>query len=303
MRALVTGAGGFAGRHLVAHLRVEGDEVTALGREVDVTDRRALERVLAAQRPEVVYHLAARTHVGESWRHPAAFTRTNVVGTASVLAAAERVAPTATVVLVSSGEVYGAVPEAELPSGEDRPLAPRTPYARSKVEAERLGREAAGRGLRVVVVRPFTHVGPGQSLDFVVAALSARLLRARAAERPEVAVGDLSARRDVSDVRDVVRAYRLAALLGRSGEAYNVAAGHDVAIADLAGWLAEQIYPAARFVRDPGLVRPLEIPVTRGDTRRLHVTTGWEPRIALAATLSDVVADVAARLGPDGATN
>ena len=303
MRALVTGAGGFAGRHLVAHLRAEGDEVCALGREVDVTDRPALERALAEEHPEAVYHLAARTHVGESWRRPAAFTRANVVGTASVLAAAERHAPTATVVLVSSGEVYGAVPEAELPSGEDRVLDPRTPYARSKVEAERLGREAAGLGLRVVIVRPFTHVGPGQSLDFVVAALSARLLRARAAQRPEVAVGDLSARRDVADVRDVVRAYRLAALLGRSGEAYNVASGRDVAIADLAGWLAEQIYPAARFVRDPELVRPLEIPVTRGDPRRLHGATGWHPRIALATTLSDVIADVATRLGPDGATN
>ncbi len=295
MRAVVTGAQGFAGRHLCAHLAEAGDEVTALGREVDVTDRATLERALAPLAPDVLYHLAARTHVGASWREPAAFTRANVVGTAAVLAVAERLAPAATVLVVSSADVYGLVPEDELPARESRRLGPLTPYARSKVEAERLAREAAARGLRVVVVRPFSHTGPGQSLDFVVPALAARLLEARERGVLEVPVGDLTPRRDLSDVRDVVRAYRLAATLGTTGATYNVASGRDVAVADVASWLAEQILPAARFVRHEDLVRPVEVPVVRGDVTRLHEATGWEPRIDLVATLHDVVADVAAR--------
>jgi GDP-4-dehydro-6-deoxy-D-mannose reductase len=217
----------------------------------------------------------------------------NVVGTANVLSAARERTPGALTIVVSSADVYGVVGEADLPLAETHPANPVSPYAQSKLEAERVALDAARSfGQRVVVARPFNHLGPGQAPSFVVPALVTRLLEARAAQRHEIVVGDLSVRRDFSDVRDVVRAYRLLALHGRVGEVYNVASGHDVALSDIAARLVALVLPGARLTLDPSLVRPVEVPVLRGDARKIHEATGWEPAIALAQTLADVLADL-----------
>ncbi|MGC8509409.1 MAG: NAD-dependent epimerase/dehydratase family protein [Acidimicrobiales bacterium] len=295
MRVVVTGSEGFVGRHLVAHLRASGEEVVALDRETDVTDRDALDVRLRDVAPAVVYHLAALSHVGESWRDPQAYTRVNVEGTRHVLAVA-RESGDPLVVVVSSADVYGVVDERDLPLDESHPPAPANPYAASKLEAEQVTREAASAGQRVVIVRPFNHLGPGQAPSFVVAALARRLLAARESGRGEVAVGELSARRDFTDVRDVVRAYRLLARHAVSGETYHVASGRDVSIAELARELARRILPGARLVRDEALVRPVELPVLRGDATKLRELTGWEPVISLSQSLDDVVASL--REGP-----
>jgi GDP-4-dehydro-6-deoxy-D-mannose reductase len=286
---VVTGAEGFVGRHLVARLRADGQQVVALDRETDVTDRDALGARLRDVAPAVIYHLAALSHVGESWRDPRAYTRVNVTGTRHVLAAARDAGGDPLVVVVSSADVYGVVEERDLPLDESHPPAPANPYAASKLEAEQVAHEAARRGQRVVIVRPFNHVGPGQAPSFVVPALAQRLLAAREAGRDEVAVGDLSARRDFTDVRDVVRAYQLLARHAPSGETYHVASGRDVSIAELAHELARRILPGARLVRDEALVRPVELPVLRGDATKLHELTGWEPTITLSQSLDDVV--------------
>ncbi len=290
--ALVTGAGGFVGRHLVAHLRASGDRVVAVDREVDVRDPRAVADALGASAPEVVYHLAALSHVGRSWDEPEAVRAVNVGGTRSVLAAVAARAPGARVVVVSSAEVYGVTRPEDQPLGETRTLAPVSPYASSKAEAEGLALEAAAGGLDVVVVRPFNHVGPGQGPTFFVPALVGRLLEARAGGRAEVRVGDLSARRDLTDVRDVVRAYRLLARRGASGGVYNVASGVDHAMAEVAAALVAMVAPGTPLVLDPSLVRPVEVPVSRGDPTRLTEATRWRPRIDLARSLSDVVSDL-----------
>ncbi len=294
-RALVTGGAGFVGGHLRAHLESVGDEVFAIDREVDVTARDPIEAAIFEAQPDVVYHLAALTHVGESWRRPEDYTRVNVVGTINVLEAVRHAAPAATVLVVSTADVYGVVGLADLPLDELRPPRPANPYAQSKIEAERVAREAARQGQRVVIVRPFNHVGPGQASTFVVPALASRLLDARDRGESTVPVGDLSTRRDFSDVRDVVRAYRLLATLGAPGEVYNVASGHDVAIADLAQWLVERIAPTVRFVESEALLRPVELPVSRGSFAKLQRVTGWEPRITLATSLEDVVVDLEVR--------
>lgn len=294
-RALVTGGAGFVGGHLRAHLESMGDEVFAIDREVDVTARVPIEAAMIDVQPEVVYHLAALTHVGESWRRPEDYTRVNVVGTINVLEAVRHAAPAATVLVVSSADVYGVVRLRDLPLDEMHPPRPANPYAQSKIEAERVAREAARQGQRVVIVRPFNHVGPGQLSTFVVPALASRLLEARDRGETTVPVGDLSTRRDFSDVRDVVRAYRLLATLGASGEVYNVASGHDVAIADLAQWLVERIAPAVRLLESEALLRPVELPVSRGSFAKLQRATGWEPRITLATSLEDVVVDLEVR--------
>ena len=290
MRALITGGQGFVGRYLVQHLVDAGDEVIVADREVDVTSRGALSRSLTAARPEVIYHLAAMTSVAESWKRPAEYTRVNVLGTANLLDAAHEVVPEARIVVVSSAEVYGVVREEQLPLREDSPAVPANPYSTSKLEAELVAREAVRhRHQRVVIARPFNHIGPGQSTSFVVPALVRRMLDATAKGMHFIMVGDLSTRRDFSDVRDVVRAYRLLGEWGRAGEAYNVASGHDVALSDIAEEIRRRINPGLEMLVDPELLRPVEVPVSRGSFDKLHEATGWEPMIPLATSLDDVV--------------
>ena len=291
MRAVITGGRGFVGGHLARHLSDGGDEVVVIDREVDVTDRAALSAALEAARPDVVYHLAAMTSVAESWSRPAEFTRVNVLGTAHVLDAAHEVSPEARVVLVSSSEVYGVVSPEELPLSETSPTRPANPYSTSKLEAELVAREAVrSRQQAVVIVRPFNHIGPGQSTNFVVPALVRRMLDATAQGMHFIMVGDLTTRRDFSDVRDVVRAYRLAAQWGRPGEVYNVASGHDIALSDVAEELRRRINPQLEMLVDPDLLRPVEVPVSRGSFAKLHDATGWEPEFSLAQSLDDVIA-------------
>ncbi len=298
MRALITGSKGFVGRHLYEHLRRSGDEVVAVDRDCDVTVLESVTRKFEESRPQVIYHLAAMTHVGESWNDPALFTRVNVLGTATVLKAAREVVPGALVLLVSSADVYGVVRESDLPLHETYHPVPVNPYAQSKLEAEQIAFDAVRtEGQRVIVARPFNHVGPGQSTRFVVPALASRLLDARAQGLNEIPVGNLSARRDFSDVRDVVRAYRLLMQFGQAGEIYNVASGRDVTLIDVAKELVAMLCPGVRLVPDPALFRPVEVPIMRGSFEKLHLVTGWEPTISLHTSLRDVVEDLKTRRG------
>jgi GDP-4-dehydro-6-deoxy-D-mannose reductase len=296
MRALVTGANGFVGRHLCNHLSDCGDEVVAVDRDSNVTVAGKVERVFREHLPEAIYHLAALSHVGDSWKNRIEFVRVNVFGTRNVVEAAYKAVPNASVLFVSSADVYGIVTEDELPIRETRPAVPVNPYSQSKYQAELLAQSIASENdQRVVIVRPFNHIGPGQSDKFVVPALASRLLDALDRGVHEIPVGDLSTRRDFSDVRDVVKAYRLLMERGRSGEVYNVASGHDTALIDIAHDLVAQIAPDVRLVPDVDLLRPVEVPVMRGSYRKLHKATGWEPTISLSTSLSDVVSELRSR--------
>ena len=294
MRAFITGSRGFVGRHLERHLVLSGDTVIGVDRgDADVTDPVAILAAIEAAQPEVIYHLAALTHVGESWADPVEYTRVNVLGTKYVLDAALRVAPEATVVVVSSADVYGIVDESDLPIDEDFRVAPANPYASSKVEAEHVARDAVRlTGQGVVIARPFNHIGPHQSARFVVPALAGRILRAAQEGEDSIAVGDLTTRRDFTDVRDVVRAYRLLSIYGSVGETYNVASNQEVVLEDIAARLASIVGTSVRLVTDPTLLRPVEVPVMRGSYQRLHNATGWEPSIALDRSLRDVVEEL-----------
>jgi len=194
--------------------------------------------------------------------------------------------------VTSSAEVYGAVTDpAQLPLTELSPTAPLTPYAASKLAAEALCLQAwLGHGQRVVTVRPFNHIGPGQSPNFAVSALAKRIVDAERSGATEIPVGNLSARRDFTDVRDVVRAYRLLIESGAPGGIYNVCSGRDVAIQEIADRLLAQAGSSVRLVPDPSLMRPVEVPVLRGDPTRLTEATGWTPERPLDQTLADVLA-------------
>jgi GDP-4-dehydro-6-deoxy-D-mannose reductase len=291
MRALVTGGKGFVGHWLASHLESHGDEVAVIDIETDVSDGAAMGRVMADVRPEAVYHLAAMTHVGESWENPSQVLKVNVLGTAEVLAAARTYVDEARVLVVSSAEVYGTVTPDRLPLTEDSPAAPATPYAASKLAAEVVALQAwRGYGQPVIVVRPFNHIGPGQSPNFFVPALAQRIVEARRAGARTLPVGTLTTRRDFTDVRDVVAAYRLLITAGTPGSVYNVCSGRDVAMAEVARELLTLARADLELEPDPKLVRPVDVPVLRGDAGRLHGATGWEARIPLATTLADVLA-------------
>jgi len=291
MRALITGGKGFVGQWLAAHLRGAGDDVTVIDLETDISDGPALRKAVTKAEPEAIYHLAAMTHVGESWENPSQVLKVNVLGTAELLAAARALPRPPIVLVVSSAEVYGVVSPAQLPLGEDAPTAPATPYAASKLAAEAIALQAwRGYGQQVIVVRPFNHIGPGQSPSFAVPALAKRIVEARKTGAGSLRVGTLSTRRDFTDVRDVVVAYRLLILHGISGTIYNVCSGRDVAISDVADQLLELAHAGLELVIDPELVRPVDVPVLRGDAGRLHAATGWSPSIPLATTLADVLA-------------
>jgi len=292
VRALITGGNGFVGRHLAAHLSAHGDDVTVTDVEVDVTDVSSVAAALEATQPEVIYHLAALSHVGASWSDPSSVLTVNVVGTGVVLAAARAVVPTARVLVISSAEVYGVVHEDDLPLTESRPLAPASPYAASKAAAEQIALQGfRGFGQDVLVVRPFNHVGPGQSPAFAVAAFAKRIVDAERSGASSLTVGNLSTRRDFTDVRDVVAAYRMLAIDGRPGEISNVCSGVDVSMQAVVDALCELSGRSITLEVDPALFRPVDVPVLRGSAEFLYATTGWEPTITLATTLADVLAD------------
>jgi GDP-4-dehydro-6-deoxy-D-mannose reductase len=300
MKVAVTGARGFVGPHLISHLESHGDDVLPLDRHgpdpFDVTDTAMVHARLTDSRPEVVYHLAALSHVGESWKSPAASFRVNAEGTLNILRVCTELGVERVIVVLSSEE-YGRVEEADLPLTEESPLRPVTPYGAAKAAADLLALQSfLGDGLGAIRVRPFSHTGPGQSSRFVVPALAARIARAERDEIEQIPVGSLSAVRDLTDVRDVVRAYRLLAERGTPGEVYNVCSGTGVSVQEIADQLLARAVRPIRLVTDPELVRPVEVPRLVGSNARLREATGWTPEIPLDRTLADVLQDARASL-------
>jgi GDP-4-dehydro-6-deoxy-D-mannose reductase len=302
MRVLVTGAGGFVGRWMAAELTAAGHEVLAAPghADLDIADREGVGSMVAAARPDGVVHLAGVAYGPDAARDPSEAGRVNVTGTRTLLDACADSAPRASVLVAGSSEVYGNPDPADLPLRENAPVRPSSPYGRSKAGQERValdaGREA---GLAVVVTRSFNHTGPGQRAEFVAPALANRILRARDEGAAEIAVGNIDVRRDISDVRDVVRAYRL--LLeglhaGRipSSTVVNVATGRSVSVREVIALLSEIIGVQVAPTVDPQLVRAIDPPEIVGEASLLRSLADWEPTIPLRQTLEDLVASITA---------
>ena len=290
MKALITGAGGFVGPYLSAHLAECGDEAVGTDVEMDITDAESVRATFLDARPEVVYHLAAASHVGTSWSAPVEVLRVNAEGTLNVLLAALE-AGVGRVLLIGSAEQYGKLSPEQIPVRETEPMRPVSPYGASKAAAEMLASHAFhGRGLPVICVRAFNHLGPGQSANLVASSIAKQVAEAEREGGGVVRTGDLTPRRDFTDVRDVVRAYRLLVERGEPGEAYNVCSGRDVAIQEVADHLAAQAKAEVRFELDPERLRPVDVPVVRGDNTKLRNATGWDPEMPLDETLGDILA-------------
>jgi GDP-4-dehydro-6-deoxy-D-mannose reductase len=295
-RVLVTGASGFAGSHLAAACRAAGDDVAALSRSggggaqaVDLLDAAATRAAVASSAPDVIYHLAALAHVGRSWGDPASTLAHNQAINLNLLEAVRAEAPAAMLVAVSSGEVYG--PPAALPVDETAVLRPQNPYAVSKAAGDLLaGFYADAHGLRVVRPRAFNHAGPGQPPIYALASFTRQVAAGlEAGDDPlRLVTGNPDAKRDFTDVRDVVRAYRLLAARGEPG-AFNVCSGRSVSPRELLAGLAQVAGVEIEHEVDPELVRAHEVMEIRGSAERLRAATGWQPEIPLERTLADTV--------------
>ncbi len=289
----MTGGSGFVGGHLRDYLISMGDDMTMLDPSIDIADEKALSHgldSLSGGPIETIYHLAALANVGESFGSSHEVFRVNVLGTLNLLEAARRVFPSARVIVVSSSEVYGRVSPNLLPVDEDLPVAPLSPYAASKAAAEQVAMQAfRAYGQQVIIARPFNHIGPGQSDSYVVSALAKRVLLAQKDGIGSIRVGNLESRRDFTDVRDVVRAYRRMAEAGVAGTVYNVGSGQSVPIS----WLADRIIRLAGaevvLERDPRLVRDVEVSDIYGDSSRCRSQLSWEPVISIEESLKDVL--------------
>lgn len=305
VKALVTGAGGFVGPHLVSHLIDAGDTVVAvdLSSGPDLRDRQGWQAAVSEHRPQVIYHLAGWSDVGGSWSRPWTTFEVNVMGTVAVLEAARvaagdagRTDGGAVVVMISSADVYGLVDESELPLTEAHEPKPRSPYGASKIAGEEIARSYhRAHGLPVIIARPFNHLGRGQKAKFAAASFARQIAELEATGGGVVRHGDLSARRDLTDVHDVVRAYRLLALHGEAGETYNICSGRAVSMQHVLDTLLSLSPSRIRGEIDESLIRPVDLPVLRGSHQKLTAATGWRPKVDLARTLRDVLDDARTR--------
>jgi GDP-4-dehydro-6-deoxy-D-mannose reductase len=257
---------------------------------VDLLDADALSSAVAAARPDIVFHLAALSSVRRSWEQPRDTLSANVTMSVNLLEALRHEAPSARIVWVSTCEVYG-VPEA-LPIPESASIRPANPYAVSKAAAEMLaGVYARSYGLDLVCARPFSHAGPGQLPIFLLSSLARQAAQGRrdGVQRLRIVTGNPDTRRDFTDVRDIVAAYRELAA-PRAGDVYNVSSGRSISAAEQVTLLSELISPIeVEHVVDPARVRAHEVMELRGDSSRLSEETGWRPAIPLRQTMADTI--------------
>jgi len=324
VRVLITGYGGFAGGHLADELATNTDwqlwgtvfsaETEGVGDgatgarpgvvvvPVDLRDPRSTRALIESVAPQLVFHLAGQAFVPAAWADPWGTFETNVRMQINLLEAMARRAPEgrpARVVVISSNEVYGTVPPDQLPIDERRPLAPANPYATSKAAQDLVAVQyGCSHGMDVVRVRPFNHIGPRQNDRFALPAFARQIAEIEAGARPaRLDVGNLDAERDFTDVRDVVRGYRLAAALGRAGDVYNLGSGKPRSIRSLVETLLNLSRVAVEIAPDPARARPSEIPRTWCDASKARHELGWRAEIPFEQTVADVLDEWRAKVG------
>ena len=308
MRLLITGINGFVGGHLAEHLLAcaMGD-VWGLARQpalalpelrgrvqlvtADLSDLDQAVAALMSVRPDVIFHLAGQSNVPRSFAAPAQTLATNVLAQLHLFQAALRLKQNPLFLVVCSNEMYGRVTPEDLPIDEDTPLRPVSPYAVSKATQDLLAYQYyISHKLPTIRRRPFNHIGPRQAEQFVASAFAAQIARIEAGgQEPLLRVGDLAAERDFTDVRDMVRAYALAAQHGEPGQAYNIGSERTVSIRWLLDTLLAFSVCDIAVEPDPARMRPADVPRVACDSRRFRERTGWEPLIQLEQTLYDIL--------------
>jgi GDP-4-dehydro-6-deoxy-D-mannose reductase len=306
-KIFITGATGFAGRHLMSVLASSGNSVCGTTypqpphpdekniRHLDLRSERDVFEAVKSARPDWVFHLAAVSNVRQSWEKKRETMETNIMGTFFLFEAVKKFSPGARILFISSSDVYGVVPATEgaapRPLSEDDPFQLVSPYALSKFGGELMaGFYRRSEGLDVVIARPFPHTGPGQSPDFVCSDWARQIIQIeRGSQEPVIRVGNSDVLRDFTDVRDAVSAYVLLLEKGKAGEVYNVCSGRGTALREILGILLASSAKEVRVEQDPERLRKVDIPHLVGDNRKIRSETGWEPRIPLERTLADIL--------------
>ncbi|HMS22524.1 MAG TPA: GDP-mannose 4,6-dehydratase [Candidatus Levybacteria bacterium] len=307
-KAFITGVSGFAGSFLAEVLLTEGVEVHGTHissdtknidhiknrvhlHKLDLLEREKVQKCIEEVQPDTIYHLAALTSPAESFSKPETVFINNVTAQIHLLEAVRLSEGTPRIMIISSAEVYGIVNSSDLPISENIQLRPGSPYAVSKIAQDYLGLQYfLSYGMDIVRVRPFNHIGPRQSASFVVSSFAKQIAEAEKKKNgQEILVGNLDAKRDFTDVRDMVRAYSLLAEKGKSGEVYNIGSGVSHRISDILGKLLSFSYEKIEIKVDPSRMRPSDVPDIRSDNTKIKNATNWVPHIKLDQTLKDTL--------------
>lgn len=305
MKALVVGGGGFVGPYLVRHLKDElGYEVTvtkteketlamdgAVVKNLDILDKNQISELLNEEKPDYLFHLAAQSSVAYSWKNPTLTVDVNIKGCVNLLEAVKDADEKPRVLLIGSGEEYGHIKKDECPIIEDNVLRPGNIYAATKSCQNMLGKiYSDAYGLDIMMVRAFNHIGPNQTPVFVVADFCKQVADIeKGKQEPVIYVGNLSAKRDFTDVRDVVKAYSLLVKGGKRGETYNVGRGHAVAIEDILKEIVSMSDKDIEVKVDEKKLRPVDVPIIEPDIEKIKKEVGWEPVIELRQTLEETL--------------
>ncbi len=317
MRILITGVGGFVGGHLTRHLQQAMPAAELYGtilpgtrgvpgvvcHELDLKDEITIRDMIAHVQPDHIYHLAAQASPRRSFALPWETLENNIRAQLNLTLACLELNLKSRMLVISSAEIYGTVRPEQQPLTEETPLRPNNPYAVSKVAQDMLALQYhLSHRLPILRVRPFNHFGPGQSEGFVAPDFAMQIARIEAGmQEAVIRVGNLSAERDFTDVRDMVRAYVLVMERGMPGEVYNVASGQTYSIRHLLDSLLHHSTHSINVQADPTRLMPVEIPVIRGDSSRLRAATGWQPAIPFDITARDVLDDCRHRVTGSGA--
>lgn len=307
-KLLITGIGGFVGKHVARYFVSQSDyEVSGTYRneatvtnikdtvtlfQVDLMDASQIREVIQKVKPDYIMHLAANSSAAKSFGVPQEVLTNNVVSELHLLEAIKELQLQQTrLLVVSSGEVYGAIHPGDLPVSEVTPFRPVSPYAVSKITQDMLAYQYfLAHHLDIVRVRPFNHTGPGQKEGFVVADFAKQIVEIEKGKKePIISVGNLEVKRDFTDVRDIVRAYHLALEKGIAGEAYNLGAGVSVKVADILSMLVALSKAEVTIQKDPARFRPVDVPEIVCDSTTFQALTTWKPEIPLEKTLQDIL--------------
>jgi len=313
LRVLITGASGFVGQHLAAHLHTTQTDIQLHGttlsggrssdsdityHEVDLRNYDTVREMLNMCQPDHIYHLAAQAFVPRSFEDPWETLDNNIRSQLNIIQACLELGIHPRMLVISSAEIYGAVKPDEIPMGEQTPMRPTNPYSVSKVTQDLLGLQYyLSHQLPIMRARAFNHFGPGQNLRFVAPAFATQIAKIETSEQePFIYVGNLEAQRDFTDVRDIVRAYQLIVDKGTPGQAYNVASSKAYSIQYLLDTLLSYTDIEIEVRVDSDRLRPVDVPVIRGDITKLTTDTGWRPTITFEETLKDVLEDCRQRI-------